>query len=64
MFIEGPAVHDTAYLQQVAAEFQAGHWVRVAAGAVTAVLAFTAMLRMHRAAVLTEWGRRPVIAGT
>jgi hypothetical protein len=52
MFVEGPAVHDAAFLQQVAAEFQAGHWVRVAAGAATAVLAFTAMLRAHREAVL------------
>jgi hypothetical protein len=49
MFVEGPAVHDAAYLQQVAAEFQAGHWVRVAAGAATALLAFGGMLRMQRA---------------
>ena len=48
MFIEGPAVHDAAYLQQVAAEFQAGHWVRVAMAVVTAVLAFGGMLRMQR----------------
>jgi hypothetical protein len=50
MFIEGPAVHDAAYLQQVAAEFQAGHWVRVAAGAATTALAFTGMLRFQRQA--------------
>ncbi|WP_219412826.1 DUF1772 domain-containing protein [Pseudonocardia nigra] len=48
MFIEGPAVHAAAYLQQVAAEFQAGHWVRVAMGAATAVLAFVGMLRMQQ----------------
>jgi hypothetical protein len=48
MFVEGSAVHSVAYLQQVAAEFQAGHWVRVAMGAATTVLAFVAMLRMHR----------------
>jgi hypothetical protein len=60
MFIEGPAVHDAVYLQQVAAEFQAGHWVRVAAGAVTSVLAFTAMLRTHREAVAAERPRTPV----
>jgi hypothetical protein len=48
MFVEGSAVHDAVYLQQVAAEFQAGHWVRVAMGLATAVLAFTGMLRMHR----------------
>lgn len=48
MFVEGSAVHSAAYLQQVAAEFQAGHWVRVATGSVTALLACTGMLRMHR----------------
>jgi hypothetical protein len=57
MFTEGPAVHDAAYLQLVAAEFQAGHWVRVAAGAATAVLAFTGMLRMHRWATIERCGR-------
>ncbi|ODQ87771.1 hypothetical protein BHQ18_22190 [Mycolicibacterium flavescens] len=51
MFVEGAAVHDPAYLQQVAAEFQTGHWVRVGAGAVAATLAFVAMLRMHREAI-------------
>jgi hypothetical protein len=56
MFVEGPAVHDALYLQQVAAEFQAGHWLRVVAGAVTAVLAFAAMLRTHREAVAAEPG--------
>jgi hypothetical protein len=64
MFVEGPAVHDAAYLQQVAAEFQAGHWVRVAAGAVTAVAAFTAMLRMHREAVTAERERSPITSDT
>ena len=51
MFVEGSAVHDAVYLQQVAAEFQAGHWVRVAMGAATAGLAFVAMLRTHRRSV-------------
>jgi NTP pyrophosphatase (non-canonical NTP hydrolase) len=69
MFIEGSAVHSAAYLQQVAAEFQAGHWVRVAAGATTAVLAFVAMLRMHAISVSSSaacqwadpfWKARPV----
>ena len=54
MFTEGLAVHDATYLQQVAAEFQAAHWVRVAAGAATAVLAFVGMLRMHREYVTTR----------
>lgn len=62
MFTEGAAVHDAAYLQQVAAEFQAGHWVRVAAGAVASVLAFTGMLRMHRAAAIER--RRAEAADT
>ena len=54
MFVEGSDVHDAARLQQVAAEFQAGHWVRIVAGAITAVLAFGGMLRMHRESLLTE----------
>lgn len=51
MFTEGAAVHSAAYLKQVAVEFQNGHWVRVVTGALTAVSAFIAMLRMHREAV-------------
>lgn len=54
MFSEGSAVHDAAYLQQVAAEFQAGHWVRVGAGALAATLSFVAMLRMHREAIIVS----------
>ncbi|OLT11504.1 hypothetical protein BJF78_04940 [Pseudonocardia sp. CNS-139] len=60
MFVDDPALYDAAFLQQVAAEFQAGHWVRVAAGAITAGLAFAAMLRMHRIAV-AERADRPVV---
>jgi hypothetical protein len=53
MFTEGSAQHSAAYLQQVADEFQTGHWVRVAAGAVTALCALMAMLRMHREMLMT-----------
>ena len=54
MFVEGSDVHDAARLQQVATEFQAGHWVRVAAGAITAALAFGGMLRMHRESLTAQ----------
>lgn len=49
MFVDPVGTHAPEYLRQVAAEFVAGHWVRVAGGAVTAVLAFTALLRWVRA---------------
>ncbi|WP_144120830.1 DUF1772 domain-containing protein [Catellatospora sichuanensis] len=48
MFVDPVGTHTPEYLRQVAAEFVAGHWVRVAGGAVTAVLAFTALLRRAR----------------
>lgn len=64
MFVEGPAMHDAAYLQQVATEFQTGHWVRVAMGAATAVLAFAGMLRMQREATAGRWTRDPYRQGS
>lgn len=58
MFTEGSAQHTTEYLRRVAEEFQAGHWVRVAAGAVAAVLALVASLRMHRETLIgTQAGK-------
>lgn len=48
MFVDPPGTHTTEYLRQVAAEFVAGHRVRLAGGAVTAGLAFTALLRHVR----------------
>lgn len=48
MFVDPVGTHDPEYLRQVAAEFVAGHWVRVAGGAVTAVLVFAALLRWAR----------------
>ncbi|MEU7820668.1 DUF1772 domain-containing protein [Catellatospora sp. NPDC049133] len=50
MFVDPLGTHSADELRRVAAEFVAGHWVRVAGGAVTAVLAFTALLRWARTA--------------
>ncbi|GHJ54347.1 hypothetical protein Nm8I071_36540 [Nonomuraea sp. TT08I-71] len=50
MFVDPPGTHSAEYLRQVAHEFVAGHWVRFVGGAVTAVLAFTALLRFVRTA--------------
>lgn len=46
MFVEGPAVHSAGELARVAWEFETGHWLRLASCAVTAVLAFSALLRV------------------
>ncbi|GAA2217723.1 DUF1772 domain-containing protein [Micromonospora olivasterospora] len=48
MFVDPVGTHSPEYLRQVAAEFVAGHWVRLAGGAVTSALAFTALLRWAR----------------
>ncbi|WP_308042504.1 DUF1772 domain-containing protein [Micromonospora sp. PLK6-60] len=48
MFVDPPGTHSAEYLRQVAREFVAGHWVRLAGGAVTAALAFVALLRFAR----------------
>lgn len=48
MFVDPVGTHSPEYLRQVAEEFVAGHWVRVAGGAVTSALAFTALLRWVR----------------
>ncbi|MFI7077087.1 DUF1772 domain-containing protein [Micromonospora sp. NPDC049903] len=48
MFVDPVGTHSPEYLRQVAAEFVAGHWVRLVGGAVTAALAFTALLRFAR----------------
>ncbi|MDG6108716.1 DUF1772 domain-containing protein [Dactylosporangium aurantiacum] len=61
MFVDPVGTHSPQYLRQVAGEFVAGHRVRLAGGAVTAVLAFTALLRFARdtarAAVAAEAAR-------
>ncbi|MEV0129599.1 DUF1772 domain-containing protein [Dactylosporangium sp. NPDC050688] len=48
MFVDPVGTHSPEYLRQVAEEFVAGHWVRLAGGAATAALAFTALLRFTR----------------
>ena len=49
LFVDPVGTHTPEYLRQVAEEFVAGHWVRLVGGAVTSVLAFTALLRWVRA---------------
>lgn len=46
LFVEGPAVHPAGELVRVAWEFETGHWLRLAVCGVTAVLAFSALLRV------------------
>lgn len=46
MFDEGAAVHSVEVLRQTAIEFENGHWVRLAMGGVTAVLAFVALYKV------------------
>jgi hypothetical protein len=53
MFNDPIGAHSPEYLRQVAGEFVAGHRVRLAGGAVTSVLAFTALLRWVRATAAT-----------
>ncbi|MGC5311370.1 DUF1772 domain-containing protein [Micromonospora zamorensis] len=48
MFVDPVGTHSPEYLRKVAEEFVAGHWVRLAGGAVTSALAFTALLRFAR----------------
>ncbi|SCK28089.1 DUF1772 domain-containing protein [Streptomyces sp. WMMB 322] len=48
MFVDPAGTHSAEYLRQVAGEFVAGHRVRLAGGAVTSVLAFTAFVRFVR----------------
>ena len=48
MFVDPAGTHSPEYLRQVAQEFVAGHWGRLAGGAVTSALAFTALLRWVR----------------
>lgn len=48
MFTEGLDVHSAAYLQQVANEFQTGHWLRFGASAVASVASFVGFLKLDR----------------
>lgn len=48
MFVDPIGMHSPAYLREVAAEFVAGHRVRLVGSAVTAALAFVALWRRLR----------------
>lgn len=58
MFIEGPAVHSAAFLQQTAQEFQTLHWLRVGFNALGSALIFTGFLRFYRHTLLTRFAAR------
>ncbi|KIH96804.1 hypothetical protein LP52_23025 [Streptomonospora alba] len=57
MFDEGTAVHSAEVLRRTVAEFETGHWGRLAMSDVTATLAFTGLLRLYRARVAEDIGR-------
>jgi len=54
MFTEGLAVHSAEFLRQTAVEFETGHWLRLAMSGVTAALAFTGLLRLHRSVLVPD----------
>ncbi|MEU7818663.1 DUF1772 domain-containing protein [Pseudonocardia sp. NPDC049154] len=62
MFVDPPGTHSAEDLRRVA-EFVAGHWVRLAGGAVTAALAFTVLLRQVRAAASAAAGASASVVG-
>ncbi|WP_247648527.1 DUF1772 domain-containing protein [Saccharomonospora xinjiangensis] len=45
MFVDPVGTHSPELLRATAREFVAGHWVRLAGGAITAALLFTALVR-------------------
>lgn len=45
MFVDPVGTHSAEFLRATAREFVAGHWARVAGGALTAGLLFTALIR-------------------
>ncbi|MGH3906057.1 MAG: DUF1772 domain-containing protein [Pseudonocardiaceae bacterium] len=51
MFVDPVGTHPAEHLRLVAAQFEAGHWVRVAGAAATAALSFVGLLRFHRTQV-------------
>ncbi|MGC0141763.1 hypothetical protein [Pseudactinotalea sp. Z1732] len=48
MFEEGAQVHSVSYLEQIAQEFVLGHWVRLVASLITAILAGAGFLTLSR----------------
>jgi hypothetical protein len=57
MFVDPVGTHSAELLREVAAEFNAAHWVRVIGGGLTAGFAFTGLLRWHR--LVSNKGREP-----
>jgi hypothetical protein len=58
MFVDPVGTHSAEYLSQVAAEFEAGHWVRVVGGGASAALCITGALTWYRGAL--RGSARPV----
>jgi hypothetical protein len=54
MFVEGAAVHSVAFLQQIAHEFQTGHWLRVALSAAASVSSFVGFLKFYRHRIVAQ----------
>ncbi|MGC0274309.1 hypothetical protein ACO0LV_15095 [Pseudactinotalea sp. Z1739] len=48
MFEQGAQVHSVSYLEQIAQEFMLGHWVRLVASLITAILAGAGFLTLSR----------------
>ncbi|WP_024873880.1 DUF1772 domain-containing protein [Saccharomonospora piscinae] len=48
MFVDPVGTHSAQFLRTTAEEFVAGHWARLAGGAATAALLFTALVRWLR----------------
>jgi hypothetical protein len=54
MFVEGPAVHSSGYLKEVAREFETWHWrSRMGFNALAAVSAFVGFMRVYRHRMLS-----------
>jgi hypothetical protein len=51
MFVDPVGTHSAEYLRQVAAEFEAGHWVRLIGAGASAALAATGFLTWYRGAL-------------
>jgi hypothetical protein len=60
MFVDPLGLHSPAYLRQVAAEFVAGHRVRLVGSAVTAGLVFTALWRRLRSTAAPAGTPEPI----
>jgi hypothetical protein len=54
MFIEGTAVHSAEFLRQVAREFQALHWARVAFNVAATASIFVGFMRFYRHMLTSE----------